>query len=153
MLSAATAVAATLAFGADARAQGIPVSDKIVVTVTANPYVAPAPPPPIPLRPRVTASPTVAFHGFAQTSASNSACPASTQPTSSRTPTASPSVSSSVLGVTFVNPPPSSTRPPTKGRLPFTGLPLTNLLAMAAALVGAGVLLARSKRRHHLAPH
>jgi hypothetical protein len=42
-------------------------------------------------------------------------------------------VSPSVLGVTFVNPPPKQ-----GGGLPFTGLPLTRLLAIASALVGAG---------------
>ncbi len=51
----------------------------------------------------------------------------------SGTATTSPSVSPSVLGVTFVNPPPKQ-----GGGLPFTGLPLTRLLAIASALVGAG---------------
>jgi hypothetical protein len=63
--------------------------------------------------------------------------------------TTSPSVSPSVLGITFDNPPPN-TSPNQGGGLPFTGLPLTHLLAMASGLIGAGLLLVRSKRRHYL---
>jgi hypothetical protein len=151
MLSAAAAGAATLVLGAQAQAQGTQVSG-IVVTVTTSPGVAQAPPS-IPLKPRVSPSPTTTFQGFADMSPGSSACPASTQPTTSTTPTVSPSVTPTVLGVTFVNPPPSAVSPTTKGRLPFTGLPLTQLLAMAAALVGTGTLLVRSKRRHHLSRH
>jgi hypothetical protein len=62
-------------------------------------------------------------------------------------------VSPTVLGVTFDNPPPSNTPPRHGGGLPFTGLPLTQLMAMAIALVGAGVLLVRSRRGHRLSRH
>jgi hypothetical protein len=149
IISAAAAGAATLSLGASAQAQGTQVSDTIVITVTASPGF-PAMQPPIPLKPRVSPSPTPVVSDFADQSPGGSACPARPSLTSSATTTAFPSVSPTVQGITFVNPPPSGTRPP---RLPFTGLPLASLLAMAAALVGTGALLMRSKRRHHLGRH
>jgi hypothetical protein len=96
---------------------------------------------------------------FPTTSPSNLACPASggTSPPPGggiTTPppggTATPSVSPTVLGITFDTPPLPTTPSKPGGKLPFTGFPLTRLCLVASAVIGTGLILRRSKRRHQL---
>ena len=102
-------------------------------------------PTPDSMQPSLLVVPLTDSTKFPTTGPSNNACPAGGG-------TITPSVSPTVLGVTFDNPPPT-VPPPKKGPLPFTGLPLAQLCLLASALAGAGLLLRRSKRQHHLARH
>jgi hypothetical protein len=136
-LSTALAGSASLVLVASASAEGNP-SLGVIVTPSATPS-------PDSMQPSLLVVPLTDRTEFPTTSPSNNACPAGGG-------TTTPSVSPTVLGVTFDNPPPTVS-PPKKGPLPFTGLPLTQLCLLASALVGAGLLLRRSKRQHHLARH
>lgn len=143
-VSTGLACGASVALGANASAEGNPSADAIVIPS--------ARPSPDSTELNHLVVPLTASTEFLAPSRSNNACPASGGMSSPPTGggTARPSIPPTVLGVTFDSPPPSAPEPPTKGRLPFTGVPLTQLLAMASALVGAGLLLMRSRRRHRL---
>jgi hypothetical protein len=94
--------------------------------------------------PTVVTIPLATAQGFATTSGSNAACPAG-----GGTPTTGPSVTPTVLGVTFDNPPPTTpTGSNPGGRLPFTGLPLVQSLLVGSALIASGSALVYSRRRH-----
>ena len=94
--------------------------------------------------PTLLTIPLASQQAFDTTNPSNPACPAG-----GGGPTSKPSVTPTVLGVTFNTPPPS-TPTPTKpgGRLPFTGLPLVQSLLAGSALIVAGGVLRYSRRRH-----
>ena len=88
--------------------------------------------------------PLASAQGFATTTASNPACPAS-----GGGQTSNPSVTPTVLGVTYDTPPPTTpTGNKPGGRLPFTGLPLVQSVVVGSALIASGSGLVRSRRRH-----
>jgi hypothetical protein len=174
VLSASLAIGASAALIATANAAGNPSPSAIATSSSLPDAVSTDGIVIVPLPAEdVTATP-LSTTQFPTTSPSNNVCPArsgsptspppgggatspppgggTTSPPAGGGGTTSPSISPSVLGVTFDNPPPN-TAPRQGGGLPFTGLPLTHLLAMATALVGSGLLLARSGRSHYAGRH